>query len=286
MERLLPEVAAHVARSGGSRAPLWRYLAALDRAFEKGLETEDRADPHYVQENALRLAALLAPLYRERLAASPGNAMLLAEDLVANVLVRPFASPGWRPPRLLCEDLCCILESLVRYPSRNLRRRSAFSLPWFHTAMVFWNLCAEAEDDRAAAPALDHWREQFEAWAAGPRPARRGRYVPTRPDSVEGRGFPGDQPEDRDSLFPGDRLRGRRRPRREAPPEGAPAPAEAPETAAAAPETAPETAEPNAADSADPNAPRKRRHRRRGGRRHHRHGPSADTPPTDAPSAT
>ena len=94
MERLLPEVAAHVARSGGSRAPLWRYLAALDRAFENGLETEDRADPHYVQENALRLAALLAPLYRERLAASPGNAMLLAEDLVAGVLVRPFASPG------------------------------------------------------------------------------------------------------------------------------------------------------------------------------------------------
>ena len=114
MERLLPDLAAHVARSGGARAPLWRYLAALDRAFGKGLETENRSDPRFVQENALRLAALLAPLYRERLAADSGNAMLLAEDLVANVLVRPFASPGWRPPRLLWEDLCCILESLVR----------------------------------------------------------------------------------------------------------------------------------------------------------------------------
>ena len=278
MERLLPDVAAQVGRSGGARAPLWRYLAALDRAFEKGLETEDRSDPHYVQENALRLAALLAPLYRERLAASNGNAMLLAEELVAGVLVRPFASPGWRPPRLLCEDLCCILESLVRYPSRNLRRRSAFSLPWFHTAMVFWNLCAEAEDDRSAAPALDHWREQFEQYASGPRPARRGRYVPTRPDSAEGRGFPGDQPEDRDSLFPGDRLRGRRRPRREAPPEGAseepvsaPAPSVSePAPSGADPEPGVEPAEHRSADPADPNAPRKRRRRHRGGRRHHR----------------
>ena len=287
MERLLPEVAAHVARAGGARAPLWRYLAALDRAFEKGLETEDRADPHCVQENALRLAALLAPLYRERLAADSGNAMLLAEDLVANVLVRPFASPGWRPPRLLCEDLCCILESLVRYPSRNLRRRSAFSLPWFHTAMVFWNVCAEAENDRAAAPALDHWREQFEAWAAGPRPARRGRYVPTRPDSVEGRGFPGDQPEDRDSLFPGDRLRGRRRPRREAPAEE---PVSDPEPSSAVPEPSVSNPEPGVESAghcpADPNAPRKRRHRRRGGRRHHRRsGPAPEGAPAPAPEA-
>ena len=166
----------------------------------------------------------------------------------------------------------------MRYPSRNLRRRSAFSLPWFHTAMVFWNLCAEAEDDRSAAPALDHWREQFEQYASGPRPARRGRYVPTRPDSAEGRGFPGDQPEDRDSLFPGDRLRGRRRPRREAPPEGASeepvsAPASSvsdPAPSGADPEPGVEPAEHRSADPADPNAPRKRRRRHRGGRRHHR----------------
>lgn len=290
MERLLPALAAHVARAGGSRAPLWRYLAALDRAFGGGLETEDRSDPHYVQENALRLAALLAPLYRERLAAGSGNAMLLAEELVAEVLVRPFASPGWRPPRLLCEDLCCILESLVRYPSRNLRRRSAFSLPWFHTAMVFWRICAEAEADRAAEPALEHWREQFEAWASGPRPARRGRYVPVPPDSVEGRGFPGDQPEDRDSLFPGDRLRGRRRPRRTPEPAAKAPAAEAPAAEGPAAE-APAAPEPGAAaaEPADPDAPRRRRHRRRGGRRHHRRrtdGPSPGETPSAPSSAT
>ncbi len=282
MERLLPAVSAYVARTGGSRSPLWRYLAALDAAFEAGLETEDRADPHYVQENALRLAALLAPLYRERLAADPGNAMLLAEDLVATVFVRPFASPGWRPPRLLCEDLCCILESLVRYPSRNLRRRSAFSLPWFHTAMVFWRLCAEAEDDRAAAPALEHWREQFEQYAAGPRPARRGRYVPVPPDSVEGRGFPGDEPEDRDSLFPGDRLRGRRRRAAPAPEASAPSPApEDPGADAPAPAD-PSVASPSSADPGADSAPRRRR-RHRGGRRHRRRPPSEGAAP--APTA-
>lgn len=211
MEKLLPDVADHVVRTGGSRSPLWRCLSGLDRAFEAGLETENRSDPRYVQENVLRLAALLASLYRERLASDGGNAMLVAEKLVSDVVVAPFSTQGWRPPRLMCEDLCCVLESLVRYPSRNLRRRSAFSLPWFHTAMVFWNICAEAEGDRAAAPALEHWKTQFEAYVAGPRPERRGRYVPTKPDSASGRGFPGDEPEDRDAVVPGERKRRRRR---------------------------------------------------------------------------
>ena len=217
MARLLPQVSDYAERTGGRRSPLWRYLSALDAAFSAGLETERREDPHYVQENVLRLAALLAPLYRERLASAAriGAAPIsVAGDLVAETLVRPFSTQGWRPPRLLCEDTCCVLESLTRYPSRNLRRRSIFSLPWFHTAMALWKICAEAENDRAAAPALEHWDRQFEEWAAGPRPARRGRYVPTKPDSAEGRGFPGDVPEDRDALFPGDAARGRRRRRR------------------------------------------------------------------------
>ena len=240
MARLLPEVADFVRRSGGRRSPLWRHLAALDRAFAEGLETENRDDPHYVQENVLRLAALLAPLYRERTAGG-GNGMAVADELVSSVLVRPFSTQGWRPPRMLCEDLCCVLESLLEYPARKLRRRSAFSLPWFHTAMVLWRLCAEAEDDRAAAPALEHWEKQFEEWAAGPRPPRRGRYVPVKPDSAQGRGFPGDVPGDPD------------------PPAG-------PSGDAASGARPGETGG-GAAEGEDG---RKRRRRRRGGRRHRR----------------
>ena len=215
MAKLLPDISDYVSRTGGRRSPLWRYLSALDAAFAAGLETENRSDPHYVQENALRLAALLAPLYRERCASGGGAAPIsIAEELVAETVVQPFSTQGWRPPRLLCEDVCCILESLLRYPSRNLRRRSVFSLPWFRTAMALWKICAEAENDRGAAPALEHWDRQFEEWAAGPRPERRGRYIPTKPDSAEGRGFPGDVPEDRDSVFPGDKAPGHRRRRR------------------------------------------------------------------------
>ncbi|MBQ7666661.1 MAG: hypothetical protein IJS46_01550, partial [Kiritimatiellae bacterium] len=184
MERLLPQVAEYAGRTGGAKSPLWRYLASLDAAFSGGLETQERTDPRYVQENVLRLAALLAPLYREAVGRPSVNGMAAAESLVSEILVRPFASKGWRPPKLLCEDLCCVLESLLRYPALNLRRRSTFSLPWFHTAMVFWGICAEAEKDKKAAPALAHWKSQFDEWAAGPRPPRRGRYVPVPPDSA------------------------------------------------------------------------------------------------------
>ncbi|MBR1608985.1 MAG: hypothetical protein IJ678_05145, partial [Kiritimatiellae bacterium] len=60
MEHLVPEVAAQVDRTGGAKAPLWRYLAALDARFAS-LETANRRDPRFVQENVLRLAVLLAP---------------------------------------------------------------------------------------------------------------------------------------------------------------------------------------------------------------------------------
>lgn len=195
--RLLPAVSDYIDRTGGDRSIFWKYLSALDDAFSSGLETVERSDPHYVQENVLRLAALLAPIFRETTAGGT-NALLAAEDLVSKVLVRPFASPGWRPPKLMCEDLVCVLESLTRYDTFSLRRRSVFSLPWFNTAMTFWRICAEAEGASAAEPALARWRSQFEEWAAGPRPARRGRYIPVKPDSVQGRGFPGDRPDDAD----------------------------------------------------------------------------------------
>ncbi len=257
MDTLVPEVARHVRASGGKRSPLWRYLAALDAAFP-GLDTENRRNPRFVQENVLRLAALLAPLWRERLAAAGGDAaggdgrrgrrrppdtQELAEDLVDSVVVEPFRTRGWRVPKLMCQDLCATLDSLALYPSRTLHRRSAFSLPWFHTALVFWELCAKAEEAGAAeTEALAQWRTEFDAWADGPHPARRGRYVPTRPDSAHGRGFPGSaSPESDDGGV-------------DTPVSSTPG-----ETGEAPGPTVP-------ADGDGP-APEKRRRRRRGGRR-------------------
>ncbi len=250
LRELLPAVADYVERTGRSKSPLWDYLAALD-AVAPGLDTEHRESPRYVQENALRLATLLAPLLRERLRA-PGapSARDIVPELVRDVVVAPYLTGGWRVPRALCYDLERILVSLAEYPRRDLRRRGTFSQPWFFTALTLWGIAAEAERDRAAEPALEHWRSQFAAWADGPHPPRRGTYVPTDPDKAGARGFPGDVPEDRDSLFPQDRLRGRPRPQ----------PASADAAVAAA-----------VADGAD-GEPRRRRRRRRGGRRHRRRG--------------
>ncbi len=253
MREVLPALDAYVERTGRGKSPLWAYLAALD-AVAPDLDTEHRESPRYVQENALRLATLLAPLLRERLRA-PGapSARDAASELVRDVVVVPYLTGGWRVPRALCYDLERILASLADYPKRDLRRRGTFSQPWFFTALTLWGIAADAERDRAAAPALENWRSQFNAWADGPHPPRRGSYVPTDPDKAGARGFPGDVPEDRDSLFPGDRLRGR--PRDEKAEDA--------------------TGEPGAAEG----EPRKRRRRRRGGRRHHRRGNGASEAP-------
>lgn len=255
LRELLPAVADYVERTGGDRSPFWRWLEALD-AVAPELDTEHRESPRYVQENALRLAVLLGPLLRERLRA-PGApaAREIVPDLVRDVVVAPYLTGGWRVPRALCYDLERILVSLADYPKRDLRRRGTFLQPWFFTALTLWGIAADAERDRTAEPALANWRSQFAAWADGPHPPRRGTYVPTDPDKAGARGFPGDVPEDRDSLFPQDRLRGRPRPQ-------------------PAPGTAAEGEAPASEDGAEP---RKRRRRRRGGRRHHRRG-GGETP--------
>ena len=244
MREVLPAVEDFVARTGGAKSPFWAYLSALDRVAPD-LDVEHRESPRYVQENALRLAALLAPLLRERLRApgapSPRDA---AAELVGGVVVAPYMTQGWRVPRALCYDLERILASLADYPKRDLRRRGTFSQPWFFTALTLCGIAADAERDRAAEPALERWRSQFGAWADGPHPPRRGTYVPTDPDKAGPRGFPGDVPEDRDSLFPGDRLRGRPR----------------------------DGAGEGAGEAGPDGAPRKKRRRRRGGRRHRRRG--------------
>ena len=260
MDTLVPAMARQVRASGGGHAPLWRHLAALDEIFPE-LDTENRRNPRFVQENVLRLAALLAPLWRERLAeAGPGAAgdrgrrrmpdtRELAEGLVDEIIVEPFRTGGWRVPKLMCQDLCATLDSLTLYPTRTLHRRSAFSLPWFRTALAFWEICAKAEGTSAAeAEALAQWRAEFEAWADGPHPARRGRYVPTPPDSVRGRGFPGS-----DSPEPAE--------------EGTAAAAQPSHDAPSRTEEGREGQRPETSDGGDEAPQERKRRRRRGGRR-------------------
>ncbi|MBR1837843.1 MAG: hypothetical protein IJ783_11230, partial [Kiritimatiellae bacterium] len=188
---------------------------------------------------------------RGRQSGAPVSA--LAAALVEEVVVEPFRTGGWRVPRLMCQDLCSVLDSLVAYPSRDLRRRSAFSLPWFHTALVFWEICAEAEGAGDSADALAQWRSQFDEWASGPRPERRGRYVPVDPDSAQGRGFPPENPGEAAAADTGD----------------SPAADADAETSSDASDAADATAETGGeeAPSGDGAPARKRRRRRRGGRR-------------------
>lgn len=214
MKETLPKVDAYVGHTGKERSPLWRYLERLD-AVSDSFDTEHRESPEFVQENAIRLAVLLVPLYREWMstlgAVSPGR---VAEALVEEVVVAPFLTPGWRVPRALCDDLSSILASLVSYRDSKFHRRAFIGRPWFSTALRFWHIVAEAENDREAKEALAAWDKQFAEYVATPHPPRAGSYVPTDPDKAGAQGFPGDEPEDRDALFPNGRTPPPKRKRR------------------------------------------------------------------------
>ena len=209
MSHVLPAVCDYVERSGGRKSPLWAYLEALDEAAET-FDTEHRESPRYVQENAIRLATLLTPLFREALRAADNRTspLEMARGLVEEIIITPFRTPGWRVPRALCYDLADILASLAQYASRSdARRKRALSLPWFNTARSLWHIAAKAENDREARDVLLQWDRLFEEYVAQPHPDRKGTYIPVNPDKASRGGFPGDVPEDRDALVPARRPR-------------------------------------------------------------------------------
>lgn len=236
MRHLLPDVDAYISRTGEKKSPAWKYFAAIDKAFPS-FDVENRDNPRFVQENAIRLAVLLAPLLLERLEAAGERDELLftisqrAREVVEEALLANFSTSGWRIPRVMCSDLMNILAFGVCRNERLSRDKRLVHCPWFHTALQFRHICDAVAPDRAAAAITETFDAKFAEYAGNPLSVRRGNYEPVDPDTLGAAGFPGDVPEDRDAIFPN------RQP---------------------------------GAGAADGTAPRRRRHRR-GGRRHRHH---------------
>ncbi|MGN0845288.1 MAG: polynucleotide adenylyltransferase PcnB [Kiritimatiellia bacterium] len=208
MAHLLPAVHDYVQKTGGKNSPLWRYLDAFDRLAPE-FDTLNRESPRYVQENAIRLATLLAPLFHalvaEKRLSAYSQVDSIAKALIQDIVVEPFKNANWRVPKLLCIDLANILVSLEFYRlalSQPGRCRRMVGLPWFYTAFSLWKIAAMAEQDAEAEKAIAEWEKVFESYLASPHPARRGNYIPVNPDTDGKHGFPGDTTENRDALFP------------------------------------------------------------------------------------
>ena len=122
------------------------------------------------------------------------------------------------------------------------------NIPWFYTAFSLWKIAAEAERDNEAKTAIREWEKMFENYLSSPHPARRGNYIPVNPDTDGKHGFPGDQTENRDALFPIPRKpanssRKRRRRKKTAGAESSPeTPSPAPELPAETPAPSEQTA--------------------------------------------
>lgn len=208
MEPLLPAVHAYIQKTGGKNSPLWRYLDAFDR-LAPGFDTLNRESPRYVQENAIRLATLLAPLFHAAVEEihlpSYCKVDSIARSMIQDIIVEPFKNANWRVPKLLCIDLANILISLEFYRlniSQPGRCRRMVNLPWFYTALSLWKIAAMAERDTKAEKVIAEWEKIFEDYLASPHPPRCGNYIPVNPDTEGKHGFPGDPVENRDALFP------------------------------------------------------------------------------------
>ncbi len=148
MSALLPEVHEYVESSGGSRSPLWKYLAAFD---------QDPASA--TASNGLRFAVLYAPLFRARLSAAhaPHHGHDAAQEVLASLTSRITL------PRLTHYTACMLLDGLLRFEEDLPRPR--------RLRMMRHELFPEALALRrieliATGQSLAPWQKEWEALAA------------------------------------------------------------------------------------------------------------------------
>ena len=110
MSVLLPEVHEYVEKSGGSRSPLWRYLAAFD---------QDRINPD--ASNGLRIAVLFAPLYRASIESTLKSARPPSPDAAQDVL-QPMTNRTTLP-RQTHYTASMLLDGLHRFEEGTHRSR-------------------------------------------------------------------------------------------------------------------------------------------------------------------
>ncbi len=112
MSVLLPEIHAYVEKSGGARSPLFQHLTAFDQDSH-----------HTAASNGLRMAVLLAPIYRAHLPPSSGPSHARAPGHeVARSVLDPIAS-RMTLPRQTYHTTCMLLDGLQRFEEFTQRAR-------------------------------------------------------------------------------------------------------------------------------------------------------------------
>ena len=154
MSLLVPDVDKYIGASGEEDSPLWKMLAAFD------------ADPASEDaSNALRLAVLYYPLFRERLekakAASRGrrpNHLNIARELLKSV------SEHLKMPRAAYYGASAILDAQRRFESPASIGPGAFRAEMFDDSLAFFRIRLAA-DGLSTAPAEELGRRLAQARA-------------------------------------------------------------------------------------------------------------------------
>lgn len=161
---LLPLVAAHIDRTGGEKAPLWKYLAALD-AETKRVESEGGT-----VSNAVRMAALYATAARDPEAGPDVRRVL-------DSMVRSL-----RVPKAVYFSSCVLLDSVRKLSQPPVRGKTRFAhCRDFADAVLFNRVVCRAEGRDTAN--LEQWAslatggapDAEDAGESSARPRRRGR---------------------------------------------------------------------------------------------------------------
>lgn len=145
MSVLLPELHDYVERTGGSRSPLWRHLAAFDQ------------DPLNAEaSNGLRIAVLFAPIYRTRVDALFGNHASFNGQVVAQEVLDPLVT-RMQLPRQTYYTACALLDAQRRFEegARRAKRGRMVRHDLFKEALALRRIVLTAAEQDLAS--LREW---------------------------------------------------------------------------------------------------------------------------------
>lgn len=145
MSVLLPELHDYVERTGGSRSPLWRHLAAFDQ------------DPTNAEaSNGLRIAVLFAPIYRTRVDALFGSHASFNGQVVAQEVLDPLVT-RMQLPRQTYYTACALLDAQRRFEegARRAKRGRMVRHDLFKEALALRRIVLTAAEQDLAS--LREW---------------------------------------------------------------------------------------------------------------------------------
>jgi poly(A) polymerase len=204
MSVLLPEIHAYVEKSGGARSPLFRHLAAFDQDAQ-----------HAASSNGLRMAVLLAPLYRAQLNAHGTSHARAQGHEVARTILDPIAN-RMTLPRQTYHTTCMLLDGLQRFEefTHRSRRLRMAQHELFPEALALRRIEMAASGESPVA--LREWEELAEQAAQQP-PATSAAAADTTgdlPSDASATPHASDEASTGDDSPSSPRAHQRRRPRR------------------------------------------------------------------------